>query len=142
MILLDTNVVSEGMRSHPHASVRQWMNAQPDQELFICTPVLAELRYGVELLATGARRSHFERVVRKVEDAFANRTLPVDRLAAHEYGRIVAQRDRRGRPIGTMDALIAAVARVHQAVIATRDLAGFDGLGLELVNPFDVSIEP
>jgi predicted nucleic acid-binding protein len=136
MILLDTNVVSEGLRPHPDANVRRWLDAQRSDDLFLCMPVVAELRYGVELLPAGARRRHLELAIEKIENAFADRTLPFDRAAAHEYGKIVACRDNLGRATGTMDALIAAIAKVHGAVVATRDRRGLDGVGIEIVDPF------
>ena len=136
MILLDTNVVSEGLRPQPDPNVKKWLDAQQSGDLFVCTPVIAELRYGVELLPAGARRVHLELAIKKIEDAFADRTLPFDRAAAHEYGKIVAYRDNLGRATGTMDALIAAIAKVHGATIATRDRRGFDTVGIEIVDPF------
>jgi predicted nucleic acid-binding protein len=141
MILLDTNVVSEGMRRHPHANVKAWLDAQRAEELFLCTPVLAELHYGVANLPAGARRTHFEQVVLQIETGFSDRILAFDHAAAVEYGIVVAERDRRGRATGTMDALIAAIARVHRARIATRDMNGFDDLGIDLINPFDTGAD-
>jgi predicted nucleic acid-binding protein len=136
MILLDTNVVSETMRPDPAENVRAWLNAQRTEDMFICLPVLAELRYGVENLPKGGRRRRLEAAVAQVEETFADRTLPFDRAAAHEYGRIMAQRDRLGRSTGTMDGLIAAIAKVHGATVATRDVHGFDHPGLDVIDPF------
>ena len=137
MILLDTNIVSEGLRPRPDANVRKWLDSQRPTDLFICMPVLAELRYGLELLPTGARRIHLEIAIRKTEEAFAERILPFDRTAAYEYGRILAHRDRLGRSTGTMDGLIAAIAKVHGATLATRDLRGFTDIDLDLIDPFE-----
>jgi hypothetical protein len=136
MMLLDTNVVSETMRPDPSANVRVWLDAQASEELFLCVPVLAELHYGIEGLPMGARRRRLERAVQRVQEAFADRILPLDHAAAREYGKIVAQRDRIGRATGTMDGLIAAIAKVHGATIATRDVHGFDDVGLDVVDPF------
>ena len=136
MIILDTNVVSETMRPDPSTNVRGWLDAQPSEDLFLCVPVLAELHYGVEGLPTGTRRKRLERAIQLVEEAFANRILPLDQAAAREYGKIVAQRDRIGRATGTMDGLIAAIAKAHGATIATRDVHGFDDVGLIVVDPF------
>ena len=139
MILLDTNVVSEGLRLRPDPHVGNWLDAQRPADLFLCMPVIAELHYGVELVPVGARRAHLELAVRRIEEAFAERILPFDRVAAHEYGRILAHRDRLGRATGTMDGLIAAIAKVHAATVATRDSRGFDDIGLDIVDPFDPS---
>ncbi len=100
-------------------------------------PVIAELHYGAELLTAGARRVHLELAIRRIEETFVERTLPFDRAAAHEYGKILAHRDRLGRATGTMDGLIAAIAKVHGATLATRDSGGFDDIGVGVVNPFD-----
>lgn len=137
MIILDTNVVSEGLRRQTHPQVRAWLDSQPAKELFLCTPILAELRYGVELLPSGRRRSALERSIGRLEEAFAERILPFDLAAAKEYGKFVAHRDRLGRATGSMDGLIAGIALVHGAAIATRDVRGFDDFGIELIDPFN-----
>jgi toxin FitB len=137
LILLDTNIISEGLRPRPDAKVRDWIDSQSPADLYICTPVLAELRYGVELLPDRVRRARLELAIRKTEEAFGSRVLPFDRAAAYEYGRILAHRDRLGCTSGAMDGLIAAIAKVHGASVATRDERGFTDIGLDIINPFD-----
>src|SRR3954453_113580 len=131
MIVLDTNVVSDPSRPHPHSSVRDWFRAQRETDLFICTPVLAELSYGIERLPAGRRRSFLETWLTRLEtEGFPSRILTFDRRAAHEFGKILHTRTSKGRPIKTMDALIAAIARAEGATVATRDVADFADLGL------------
>ena len=138
MILLDTNVVSDSSRLRPHPSVRNWLSAQRQTELFICTPVLAELKYGIERLPAGLHRSFLEEWLVRIEnEGFPDRVLTFDRRAAHEFGRIFHLRTSKGRPIRTMDAIIASIAKSEGATLATRDLADFADLGLEIVNPFE-----
>lgn len=139
MILLDTNIVSDGLRPRPDPNVTKWLDAQRPADLFLCMPVIAELHYGAQLLPVGARRAHLELAIRTIEETFAHRTLPFDRAAAHEHGRLMAHRDRLGRATGTMDGLIAAIAKVHGAMIATRDSRGFTDIGLKIIDPFDPS---
>lgn len=138
MIVLDTNVISEAFRKAPNATVRAWLDAQTPTDLFLCAPVLAELRYGIERLATGARRTALEGTLSNVEsELFEDRILPFDQSSAHAFGLIVVRRNRSGRPIGTRDALIAAIAVTQDMAIATRDIADFTELGLDLINPFE-----
>ena len=137
MILLDTNVISEGIRPKPDPRVRAWIDTQRQEDLFLCTPVLAELFCGIERLPRSARRSHLEQVILRTEATFADRILVFDRAAAIEYGKLVGERDRLGRATATMDGLIAAIAKANGAALATRDLPGFNNLDLELVNPFE-----
>lgn len=140
MIVLDTNVISDSSRPRPHPSVRNWFRAHRPTDLFICSPVLAELRYGVERLPEGNRRKHLEEWQKRIEEeGFSDRILPFDRRAAHEFGRLLHQRTSAGRPIRTIDAMIASIAKVEGATLATRDVGDFADLGLEIVNPFDFS---
>ena len=138
MILLDTNVVSDSSHPRPHSSVRKWFNAHRQDELFVCTPVLAELSYGVERLPRGTKRSALEEwLIRLETEGFPERVLTFDRRAAREFGRVVDLRTAKGRPIGTMDAIIASIAKAEGAALATRDVSDFEGLGLDIVNPFE-----
>jgi len=137
MILLDTNIVSEMMKPTPRPSVVTWLDAQDEASLFICAPVLAELRYGAELLPAGKRRNELGKVIDQIEsDLFRDRILPFEQGAASHYARIAAARRHLGRPLNQMDGLIAAIALSHGAVLCTRDEDGFADLGLEVVNPF------
>jgi predicted nucleic acid-binding protein len=140
MIVLDTNVVSEAWGSHPSAAVLGWLRLQPPNLLFLCTPVLAELRYGVERLPEGRRRDRLRASVDRVEaEGYRDRILPLDAAAAAEFGRLTVKREKVGRRISTMDALIAAITLTHGAVLATRDIEDFSDLGFEVINPFDAT---
>ena len=70
------------------------------------------------------------------ERAFVGRIVPFDSEAAIEYGHVVNARQLLGRSTAPFDMLIAAVARAHQAIVVTRDVRGFEGCGLELVDPW------
>jgi hypothetical protein len=137
MILLDTNVISEPFRARADAVVREWLDSQNQQDLFLCTPVLAELHHGVEKLPRGARRDRLAEWVRHVEEnEFPDRILPFDHAAAHEFARVVTTKAWTGHSSSPMDALIAAIALTHGAALATRNVRDFTGLGLEIINPF------
>ncbi|HEY0329002.1 MAG TPA: type II toxin-antitoxin system VapC family toxin [Rhodopseudomonas sp.] len=139
MIILDTNVVSEALRPKPNLGVRDWLDTQPADALFICAPVLAEIRFGIERLDAGVQRQKLLASAARLESVtFFDHILPFDAVAATIYGRIAAQRQSAGRPIGVMDCMIAAIALAHQAAVATRDRYGFDGVGLTVINPFEI----
>jgi predicted nucleic acid-binding protein len=140
MILLDTNVISEPYRRVPSSAVRDWLDAQKPESLFLCAPVLAELHAGVEQLPAGARRDRLGEWIGNLENkVFANRILPFEHGAARDFARIVAKRKQAGRPIGSMDAIIAAIAASHGATVATRDLAAFEDIGISVINPFEAT---
>lgn len=137
MIVLDTSVVSELMRAEPAKAVVEWVGRQPPLGLFTTAVTEAEILLGVRLLARGKRRDRIEAAVRAMfgED-FAGRVLPFGSHAASVYARIASERKRAGRPIAAFDAQIAAIARCSGAAVATRNVADFEGCGVQVVDPW------
>ncbi|MGA9471963.1 MAG: type II toxin-antitoxin system VapC family toxin [Terriglobales bacterium] len=138
MIVLDTNVISEAMLPAPNGKVRQWLSAQPSQQLFTSTVSLAEILYGLEILPLGKRRAALSAIAETMfATLFAQRILVFDPLAAREFPAIAAGRRLRGRPISVLDAQIAAIVKANGATLATRNTLDFEGCGVRLVNPWE-----
>jgi toxin FitB len=137
VIILDTNVVSELMRPTLEPAISRSLSKYSADELHTTSISLAEILYGVELLPAGKRKSELlagaERLFRVV---LADRVLPFDERAAEAFSRIAAARRSRGRPITELDAQIAAIASVHDATLATRNVADFEGCGIRVLNPW------
>lgn len=141
MIVLDTNVVSELMRSAPAPQVREWVDLHPAGELWLTSMTVAELLGGVAVLPDGVRRRRLGSRIRVVlEDLFSERLLPFDGTAAVAYARVLADRRRAGSPIATADAVIAATClAAGVSLLATRKLTDFAGTGLQLADPWTAS---
>ncbi len=137
MIVLDTNVLAELMRSGPSVRVERWLAAQPIAALFTTTVTQAEVLLGVALLPAGRRRAALERAVEGMfEEDFAGRILSFDGAAAHAYAAISSGRRKAGHPISQFDALIAAIARSRGAAVATRNVADFADCGVPVIDPW------
>jgi toxin FitB len=137
MILVDTNIVSEAMKLRPDQAVTAWMNAQAWDSLYLCTPVLAELHYGIERLAPGHRKNLLAAGLDRLEsELYYGRILSFDQAAAANYGRLTVSREQQGRRMEQMDALIAAIALTHGAIVATHDIGDFADMGIDVINPF------
>lgn len=135
-MVLDTNVVSELMRTAPEPAVLNWLDAQPSSELWLTAVVAAELMFGVARLPEGARKQQLaHNVAAMLEQDFAGQVLAYDLAAASIYAELVAQRERAGRPIAMADAQIAAICLTHGASLVTRNEKDFEGLGLVVINP-------
>ena len=138
MIVLDTNVISELMRSEPHPAVVASAAAQPRASLYTTSINCAEILFGVRALPEGRRRSALaDAAAMTFEEDLAERILPFDALAASRCSEIVVSRRIAGAPIEAFDALIAATALAAGAAVATRDGAGFEGCCLTLFNPWE-----
>lgn len=138
MILLDTNVLSELMRSQPNRLVVEWIGKHQATSLFITSLTEAEILYGLELLPEGKRRTALQEAARSMFNIdFAGRILPFDSDAAKKFGIIAAKRRIMGRPISQIDAQIAAIALSHHATLATRNVADFEECGIKIINPWE-----
>lgn len=97
----------------------------------------AELHRGVELLSPGRRRARLQNWIEDdLTERFRGRVLQIDLAVAEAWGRLTARASRFGRSLSVMDAFFAATAATNELVLATRDVHAFDGLGIDLVNPW------
>ena len=134
--LLDTNAVSEWTKPRPNPGLIGWMESTDEDRVFISVITLAELRYGVERLAARARRRRLEAWLgHELPLRFEGRILPVDANIAEAWGKAGSRSDAAGRPIGAMDAFLAATAEFHHLTLVTRDVSDFQLLKAVL-NPW------
>jgi len=136
MILVDTNVWSELTRPVPDPNVLLW-EEQNAPRLWLSTVVIGELFSGAQLFPDGKRKQAFLTGYDALIQAHADRIADFDLVAARIYGRVVADQMNAGRDPGTADSQIAAIALANGMSLATRNVRHFDGLGLELVNPWE-----
>lgn len=138
MIIVDTNVVSELMRPSPSERVREWVRGQPARETFTSAVTVAEVLYGIERLPGGRRREELRSAAIEVFDGFADQVLAFDVAAAEQYALVVSHRERLDMPIEGFDAQIAAICRVREAALATRNVTDFQETGIKVINPWDI----
>jgi predicted nucleic acid-binding protein len=138
MIVLDTNVVSELVRPVPEQAVVAWFDIQEPANLFLTAITVAEVLYGIARLPEGKRKSDLLALSATIfQEDFAGRIIAFDEAAAGHYAELVCERQRSGRPISMADAQIAAICRTQNgATLATRNVRDFEGIRLDLVNPW------
>jgi len=125
--LLDTNVISEWVKPQPNLAIIAWLDGVDEDEVFISVISLTELRYGIERLAAGKRRNRLEEWLRnELPLRFEGRILNVDSTVANICGEVLARREAKGRPIGAMDAYLAATAEAHGLTLVTRNDSDFE----------------
>ena len=109
--LIDTNVLSEYSRPDgPDVRVRAWLETAPRELQYVSVINLAEIKKGIELLAEGRRRRELQNwLANELEDWFSGHILPVDRRVADCWAQLAAGGIKIGRPLPTIDSLIAAL---------------------------------
>ena len=138
MIILDTNVVSEMMKPFPDPVVDGWFTSIYPADLAFSAITLFEIRYGINLLPSLAKRRKLGETLLRIrnEGAFGV-ILPVGPSTAEYAADIFAKRRQVGRPTAISDCLIAGHVLEHGVTLATRNIRDFDGVGLSLINPWD-----
>lgn len=135
--LLDTNVVSELTKNVPNSQVITFLAAQND--LWLSIIVLHELDFGLNLLPLGRRRDRISAALAAFVTEYEDRILPVDRPEAEQAASLRAQARRSGRVLHLGDALIAGTAKTHNLAVVTRNVADFDGLDVDVTNPWEAT---
>lgn len=139
MILLDTNVISEPLKLSADAGVLSWIDAQSIDTLYLSAISLAELRFGIAALPAGKRKETLHLgLEQRILPLFADRILPFDTAASQAYADILSMTRTEGRAIATADGYIAATAKRHGFMVATRDASPFEAAGLTVINPWTV----
>jgi predicted nucleic acid-binding protein len=134
--LLDTNIISNVTKPNPSPALLVWMAEQPDNDLFISTLTVAEIRRGLLEKPTGKKRDVLEAWFAGPEGPqvlFAGRVLPFDENAALVWARLMAEGTTKGRPRSALDMIVAAVAEANGCVVVTDNEKNF--AGLKFVNP-------
>ena len=132
--LLDSNVVSEIIKPTPEPRVVSFVSEQFD--LWLSVIVVHEAHYGLNIMPRGRRRENLSSAFAALVTEYGDRVLPVSQSAAEHAARLRVFARMSGRVINLADALIAGTAMTHGLTIATRNVKDFDGLGLDVFDPW------
>ena len=133
--ILDTNVVSEFRKARPHGAAAAWIDAQPTAHLFLSAVTIGELQAGVERTRRQdpTKADELENWLSELPALY--QCLPMDVACFREWARLMY----RASETLSEDAMIAATARVHGLVVATRNERDFAHFDVRIVNPFKAS---
>jgi len=134
--LLDTNIISNFTKPAPSDSLVTWMAEQSDEDLFIASLTVAEIRRGVLEKPAGKRRDQLDTWFsgpQGPQALFAGRILSFDERAGLVWAELMAEGKARGRPRSGLDTIIAAIAAANDCVVVTDNER--DYTGVEIINP-------
>jgi predicted nucleic acid-binding protein len=136
MIVLDTNVLSALMRQTPDTRVIAWLDKQSRTSVWTTSVTMLEIRFGLQIMATGQRRSRLLEAFETLIEKMGHRVAPFDDEAAAKAADLMASRQRKGRPVELRDTMIAGIVSARHATLATRNLFHFEDLSVPVVNPW------
>lgn len=133
MYLLDTNVISELRKPKPHGAVVAWVQSIEDKDLFLSAVTIGEIQAGIEITREqdNAKAQHIEQWLDLVASSY--NVLPMTADIFRTWAKLM----HRTSDTLYEDAMIAATAKRHNLIVATRNIADFKGFGVRLLNPFD-----
>jgi predicted nucleic acid-binding protein len=129
--LLDTNIISNFTKSAPSESLIAWMAEQSDEDLFIASLTVAEIRRGVLEKPAGKRRNQLDEWFsgpQGPQSLFAGRILSFDDKAGLVWAELMAEGKVKG-----LDTIIAAIAAANDCIVVTDNERDF--AGIEIINP-------
>ena len=135
--LLDTNVVSEGVRPGADRKLLTWIAARSPEQLALSMVTLAELREGISLIEDTQKQLTYSRWIDiELIKSFESRLLPVTLEILTDWLSLARRLERRGASRSAPDLLIASTARVHNLILVSRNVKHFAGTGVVLYDPW------
>lgn len=128
-ILLDSNAITSLMGNRQPVTHRVEAARRKGIRIGTCEPVVAEILAGIERSVT-----RDENLVRFRRCLSGLSCWPLDRAASEIYGRLAAELRRTGRPMQTIDMMLAAIAlSLGDCTVVTTDsdLSAIPGLSVE-----------
>lgn len=133
--LLDTNVISELVKPSPNKNVVKFLSTLNNSWLSIIS--LHEITYGLNLLPMGRRRSELDEKLQQLLYEYSELLIPINQVEADQAALFRVQAKHQGRVMHLADSLIAGTAKAHSLALATRNVDDFQGIDIEIFNPWE-----
>lgn len=138
MYLLDTCIFSELTKKDPSKKVADWLTEKDENLFFVSAMTFGEIKKGIERVTDTERKKKLEGWFREfLIPRFWEKILPINGQVANVWGEYVANSEKKGRILPTIDSIIAATAITHDLHIVTRNVKDFQGLLLPVINPWE-----
>ena len=135
--LLDTCVISEVIKPKPNKNVISWLTNQDESELFLSVLTFGEIEKGIEKAPDKIRKKKLKLWVEEdLKQRFEGRILPIDLGVSTHWGIVQGIAEKAGRPMPTLDGLIAVSGLVNNCIVVTRHISDMEQSTVELFNPW------
>ena len=134
--LLDTCVISELVKPSPDTKVVEWLSNTPTDRLFLSVITIGEIRKGLTKFPDSKRKVLLTNWLNTLLEDYQNRIYPINLTVAENWGIIQGSAEKNGKPMASLDSLIAAVAYTHNLILVTRNERDFEVSNLPIQNPW------
>ena len=134
--LLDTCVLNEFMKRTPDPGVLKFMSTLNEKDTYLSAVSVGEVRKGIALLGRTKRAAFLRDWLKELQRRFQGRIKAFNVTVAEQWGDLVADALKKGRPRPVLDSLIAATAAVDDMTLVTRNVSDMNHMGVRIVNPF------
>ena len=134
--LLDTCVISELVKPSPDPLVLDWLHDIPSERLFISVITIGEIRKGLTKLPNSKGKDRLTEWLNTLLEDYQDRIYTIDLTVAENWGVMQSKAEKSGRPMSSMDSLIAAISYTHNSVLVTKNLSNFSTSNLPIHNPW------
>lgn len=135
--LLDTCVISEVIKPKPNKKVVAWLKKQDEGNLYLSVLTFGEIEKGIEKSVDDKRKNKLRLWVEEdLKQRFEGRVFPIDMQIASKWGEIQGKSEMAGKPLPSIDGLIAVTGLVNNCVVVTRNISDMQQSSVELHNPW------
>ena len=136
--LLDTCTISEFSKPYPDKNVSGWLMSISPERLFLTSITVGEIRKGLAKLPNSKRKVRISEWINTLLEQYETRIIPIDLPVAENWGEHQGISENEGKPISTIDGLIASIARVHNLILVTRNERDFENCNVSILNPWKI----
>ncbi|RMG22970.1 MAG: type II toxin-antitoxin system VapC family toxin [Methanobacteriota archaeon] len=140
--LLDTCVISEIIKPHPHPGVVEWLDSVDEEFLYLSALTVGEIQKGIAQISSSKKRKKLEVwLTHELLLRFQGRILPINEEVALTWGSLQGRLERKGTRMPSIDSLFAATAITYELILVTRNVKDFVYSEVELLNPWEENIK-
>ena len=138
--LLDTCILSELVKPEPNPKVIKWISSFPSDSFFLSALTIGEIRKGITKLPESKKKQKLAGWLITLLKDYKDRIYKIDVTVAENWGVMQGKAEQNGKPMSTIDSLIAATAKAHNLIIVTRNETDFQGGNIPVINPWDEKV--
>jgi toxin FitB len=135
--LLDTCLISELSKLKPNEKVVDWVLSENETNFYVSVLTFGELHKGVQKLPESKKKEELQVWIEdELKNRFQNRIIGIDMRVSILWGKIQCFAEKKGKPMPSIDSLIAATGIAYELTVVTRNVTDMEQSGVKLLNPW------